>query len=134
MQDLQPLVYLVAQLLIGTIRLVPTARYFPLRLRCIRALNKLSQATGQFVPVAPLLLEMLQWKGLHTAVKAGGRPPSDAVPQLRAGKQLLASVGFQQALVQDVRPRHPCLLLSIESHVGKTAQQRKMGLMAIRFK
>ena len=104
MQELQPLVYLVAQLLIGTIRLVPTARYFPLRLRCIRALNRLSQARGQFVPVAPLLLEMLQWKGLHTSVKAGGKPPSEAVPQLRAGKTLLASAAFQQSLVEEVRP------------------------------
>jgi len=70
--------------------------------RCIRGLNKMSQATGMYVPVAPLLLEALHWQGLSKATRAGGRPPSDAVPQLRAGKQLLETAGFQQALVEEV--------------------------------
>jgi nucleolar complex protein 2 len=43
--ELQPLVYPLAQLLLGAARLVPTPRYFPLRLRLIRAINRLAQAT-----------------------------------------------------------------------------------------
>ena len=58
--ELRPLVYPVAQLLMGAARLVPTPAYFPLRLRCVRALNRLAGATKTFVPVAPLLLEVLQ--------------------------------------------------------------------------
>lgn len=103
MQVLRPLAYPVAQLLTGTIRLVPTARYFPLRLRLVRALNGLARGVGHFIPVAPLLLEALQWKGLHTAVKESGRAPNAAAaPLLRAGKQLLDTAAYQQAFVEEV--------------------------------
>ena len=60
LQELRPLVYPLAQVLLGAVRLVPTPRYFPLRLRCIRALLGLGRAVGQFIPLSPLLLEMLQ--------------------------------------------------------------------------
>lgn len=40
---LQPLVYPLTQLLLGAARLVPTPRYFPIRLRLVRAVNKLAQ-------------------------------------------------------------------------------------------
>ena len=59
-QELKPLVYPLAQVLLGAVRLVPTPRYFPLRLRCIRALLALGKALKQFIPLSPLLLEMLQ--------------------------------------------------------------------------
>jgi nucleolar complex protein 2 len=42
---LQPLVYPTTQLLLGAARLVPTPRYFPIRLRLVRALNKLAQVS-----------------------------------------------------------------------------------------
>lgn len=96
------MIYPVAQLLMASVRLVPTARYFPLRLRLVKALNKLSQACSAFIPVAPLLLEALQWSGLTKQAKAGGKAPSDAVPQLRAGKQMLETVAYQQSLVEEV--------------------------------
>ena len=88
----------------AAVRLVPTPRYFPIRLRCARALNKLAAASGAFVPVAPLLLEALLWPGLTKPAKPGGRAPSEAAPQLRAGKQALESVAYQQAFVDEVRP------------------------------
>ncbi len=39
-------------------RLVPIARYYPLRFHCVRLLIKLTQLTPIFVPVLPFLLEM----------------------------------------------------------------------------
>ena len=44
--------YPVVQLLLGAVRLVPSPRYFPLRLRLVRALNQLSAAAGVYVPVS----------------------------------------------------------------------------------
>lgn len=67
--DLHPLAYPLTQVLSGVARLVPTARYFPLRLRCVRMLNRIAASTGTFIPVAMLLLDMLDMKELN-------RPPT----------------------------------------------------------
>eukprot|EP00798_Chlamydomonas_sp_ICE-L_P022462 gene22462-29578_t len=39
-QELRPLVYPLTQLLLGAARLVPTPRFFPLRLRLLRSVNR----------------------------------------------------------------------------------------------
>lgn len=70
--DFRPLAYPLTQIISGAARLVPTARYFPLRLRCIKMLNRIAASTNSFVPVSTLLLDMLEIKELH-------RPPTGGV-------------------------------------------------------
>lgn len=70
--EFRPLAYPLTQIISGAARLVPTARYFPLRLRCIKMLNRIAASTNSFVPVSSLLLDMLEIKELH-------RPPTGGV-------------------------------------------------------
>lgn len=63
--DFRPLAYPLTQIIYGVASLVPTARYFPLRMRCIRMLNRIAEATGTFIPVSSLLLDMLEMKELN---------------------------------------------------------------------
>ncbi|KAK9835130.1 hypothetical protein WJX81_000218 [Elliptochloris bilobata] len=72
-EELRPLAFPVAQLLAGAARLVPTARYLPLRLRLLRALGGAGSGAA---PGGPLLL--------------------------RASKALLASPAYQQDVLEQV--------------------------------
>lgn len=69
--DLSPLAYPLTQIISGVARLVPTSRYFPLRLRCARMLNRIAASTGTFIPVALSLLDMLDMKEFNRS-PAGG--------------------------------------------------------------
>lgn len=69
--DFRPLAYPLTQIISGTARLVPSARYFPLRLRCVKMLNRIAVSTGSFIPVSLLLLDMLEMKELHKPATGG---------------------------------------------------------------
>ncbi|ODV98627.1 hypothetical protein PACTADRAFT_48347 [Pachysolen tannophilus NRRL Y-2460] len=56
---LKQLIYPLVQVTIGTIRLLPTSQFYPLRFYLIRSLIRLSQNTGVFIPLFPLLSEIL---------------------------------------------------------------------------
>ena len=112
--SLGALAFPVSHLLQAAASLVPTPRYFPLRLRCLRALVGLAAAVGVYAPVAPLLCDMLEWKGLHSTAPnkkrgrgggSGGVSSHTVDPDavlLRASKASLASPAFQADLVDQV--------------------------------
>ncbi|KAJ1812899.1 Nucleolar Complex 2 protein [Coemansia sp. RSA 2599] len=57
---LETLVYPLTQILLGVARLVPTAKFFPLRIHCLNQLLRLSSATGIYIPVLPMIIEILE--------------------------------------------------------------------------
>ncbi|KAM0001996.1 putative nucleolar complex protein [Helianthus debilis subsp. tardiflorus] len=60
--DVQSLLYAMIQLINGVACLFPGPKYLPLRIRCVQWLNKLSSSCGVFIPVASLILDMVEYK------------------------------------------------------------------------
>ncbi|GLT76566.1 hypothetical protein SLA2020_482190 [Shorea laevis] len=100
--DLKPLAYPLTQIISGVARLVPTARYFPLRLRCVRMLNRISASTGTFIPVSNLLLDMLEMKELNRPPTGGVGKAVDLRTILKVSKPTLKTRAFQEACVISV--------------------------------
>ncbi|KAK4347661.1 hypothetical protein RND71_034000 [Anisodus tanguticus] len=100
--EFMPLAYPLTQIISGAARLVPTARYFPLRLRCIKMLNRIAASTNSFVPVSPLLLDMLEIKELHRPPTGGVGKAIDFRTVLRVSKLTLKTRTFQEACVFSV--------------------------------
>lgn len=100
--DLRPLAYPLVQIISGVAHLVPTARYFPLRLRCVRMLNQISASTGAFIPVSMLLLDMLEMKELNRPPTGGIGKAVDLRTALKVSKPTLKTRAFQEACVYSV--------------------------------
>lgn len=59
-EALKTLVYPLVQTITGTITLIPTAKYVPLRFHLVRSLMQISQETGNFIPTLPFILDVLR--------------------------------------------------------------------------
>lgn len=71
--DLQPLLFIIVQIINGVACLFIGPRYLPLRIKCIQWLNNLSRSSGIFIPVASFALDILEYK----VGKAGGKHAKD---------------------------------------------------------
>ncbi|KAK9102206.1 hypothetical protein Sjap_019460 [Stephania japonica] len=100
--DFRPLAYPLTQIISGVARLVPTARYFPLRLRCATMLNRIAASTGTFIPVSMLLLDMLEMKELNQLPTGGVGKAVDLRTILKVSKPTLKTRAFQEACVYSV--------------------------------
>lgn len=100
--DLTPLAYPLTQIITGAARLLPSACYFPLRLRCVRMLNRISASTSTFIPVSLLLLDMLEIKELRRPPTGGVGKAIDFSSILKVSKATLSTRAFQEACVFSV--------------------------------
>jgi nucleolar complex protein 2 len=101
---LRPLVYPLVQVVTGAGRLVPTARYAPLRLRLLALLQRLGASTGVYIPIAMQAVEVLTFSEVTRAPltrSAGGGSPSTGgySALLRVQKAELRSPSFQAYVV-----------------------------------
>lgn len=99
---LRPLIYPVVQIIIGAMRLIPTASYFPLRFQFTRALLRISRATGTYIPLAPSLLEVLNLAEMRKPPKSSTLKPLDFDTSIRAPKSYLRTRVYQDGVGEQV--------------------------------
>ncbi|CAJ1942232.1 unnamed protein product [Cylindrotheca closterium] len=90
-QLLRSLVFPLTQVILGTVSLIPSTRYLPLRLHCVRLLQQLAAASEQFIPTTSILLGCLDLKEIYQPSKKttkGGVQPLALTLRLRADSPL----------------------------------------------
>ncbi|KAM7259739.1 hypothetical protein ACFE04_015480 [Oxalis oulophora] len=96
--DLQPLLFMITQIIHGVANLFPGSRYLPLKLKCIQWLNDLSISSGIFIPVASFALDVLEYSVIGK--EEGKLGEVFHVPSnLKLPKNWLKSRNFQQVCV-----------------------------------
>lgn len=97
---LRQLIYPLVQVTLGAIRLIPTAQFFPLRFYLIRSLIRLSQATGVFIPIFPLIIEILNSTAINKSPKRSNLPVFDFENNIKANQQYLGTKIYQDGLIE----------------------------------
>ncbi|XP_068315388.1 protein REBELOTE-like isoform X2 [Pyrus communis] len=98
--DLQPLLFMIIQIINGVAVLFSGPRYLPLRVKCIQWLNQLSSSSGIFIPIASLVVDILEYK----IGKDVGKPGKDTnmMCSVKFPKNWLKSRNFQEQCVVSV--------------------------------
>lgn len=95
---LRELIFPLVQVTIGTIRLIPSPQFFPLRFYLLRSLIRLSQKTGVFIPLFPLLSEILSSKAFTKKPRNEALDSLDFDHLIRAGQEYLGTRVYQEGI------------------------------------
>lgn len=99
---LRQLIYPLVQVTLGAARLIPTAQFFPLRFYLMRSLIRLSQNTGVFIPLFPLLQEILNSTTLTKNPKNANLQAFDFDHNIKANTAYLGTRVYQQGVCEQV--------------------------------
>ncbi|XP_076763302.1 nucleolar complex protein 2 [Xylocopa sonorina] len=99
---LRSLLYPLVQIIIGTIKMIPTQQYYPLRFHCLQMLTDISKETDTFIPILPFLLEILDSYDFNKKHKAVSMKPVPFIYILRMSKSQLQENGFKDNLIDTI--------------------------------
>lgn len=99
-KQLHPLIYPLVSIITGTIKLIPTAQYFPLRFHCIQILIQLSKETRTFIPVMPYILEVLHSETFNKKHSKVSMKPLSFTCILRLNNEQLQENGFRDEVIE----------------------------------
>ncbi|CAG9857031.1 unnamed protein product [Phyllotreta striolata] len=99
---MRQLIYPFVQVCIGTIKLVPTCQYYPLRFHVVQILMDLSRETGVFIPILPFLYEVLTSVDFNKKHKKVSMKPLHFTCLLRLSKSQLQENGYKDMLIETV--------------------------------
>ncbi|CAO3677368.1 unnamed protein product [Umbelopsis vinacea] len=115
---LHSMVYPLAQIAIGAIRLIPTAQYFPLRFHILRSLISLTNSTQVFIPLAPYIFEVFESSEVKKKGKTGTLKPLEWDVYIRTPKQFLHTKVYQNGILEQLYEclieYYACFCLSID--------------------
>lgn len=97
---LRQLIYPLVQVTLGAARLIPTAQYFPLRFYLMRSLIRLAQNTGVFIPLFPILSEILNSTTLTKNPKNTNLQAFDFDHNIKANSAYLTTRVYQQGVCE----------------------------------
>lgn len=97
---LRQLIYPLVQVTLGAIRLIPTAQFFPLRFYLIRALIRISQSTGVFIPIFPLISEILTSTAFSKPPKGSSLQAVDFEHNIKVNQAYLGTRIYQDGLCE----------------------------------
>lgn len=92
------LIHPLVQLILGTIRLIPTPQYFGLRFYLIRSLLAISASADVYIPVIPLVIEVLSASLMAKVPQVESLDPIDFESTIRVSKSYLHSKVYQDAI------------------------------------
>ncbi|XP_076056618.1 nucleolar complex protein 2 [Oratosquilla oratoria] len=101
-EALQALIYPLTQIAIGTLKLLPTAKYHPLTFHVCNILTQLSRSTGTFIPVLPFLLTVLNDTNLNKQHKKASVRPFNWLCMLKLSKSQVQESAFKDGVVDNV--------------------------------
>lgn len=98
---MRELIYPLVQVTLGTIRLIPTPQYFPLRFYLLRSLLRLAQSASVYIPLLPLITEVLSASFISKVPRPTDLPALDFEHTIRASKAYLGTKVYQDGVCDE---------------------------------